>query len=82
MVRSLATFRLPGWSKDVAVIGSDSGMIAILEFDVARSTFRRLHLETFGKSGCRRIVPGEYLASDPRGRAVMIGAFSLPSVSP
>ena len=27
-----------------------------------------------GKSGCRRIVPGQYLAIDPKGRAVMIGA--------
>ncbi|KAJ3040626.1 Splicing factor 3B subunit 3 [Rhizophlyctis rosea] len=29
----------------------------------------------FGKSGCRRIVPGQYLAADPKGRAVMIGAI-------
>lgn len=25
-------------------------------------------------SGCRRIVPGQYLAVDPKGRAAMIGA--------
>lgn len=30
-------------------------------------------METFGKSGCRRIVPGQMLAADPKGRAVMIG---------
>ncbi|KAK9701922.1 Mono-functional DNA-alkylating methyl methanesulfonate N-term [Popillia japonica] len=34
-----------------------------------------LHCKTFGKSGCRRIVPGQYLAIDPKGRAVMIGAI-------
>lgn len=34
-----------------------------------------MHQETFGKSGCRRIVPGQYLAIDPKGRAVMIGAI-------
>ena len=34
----------------------------------------QVHQETFGKSGCRRIVPGQYLAVDPKGRAVMIGA--------
>lgn len=33
----------------------------------------QVHQETFGKSGCRRIVPGQYLAVDPKGRAVMIG---------
>ncbi|KAI6106117.1 CPSF A subunit region-domain-containing protein [Pisolithus croceorrhizus] len=29
---------------------------------------------TFGKSGARRIVPGQYLATDPKGRSVMIAA--------
>ena len=33
----------------------------------------QVHQETFGKSGCRRIVPGQFLAVDPKGRAVMIG---------
>lgn len=31
-------------------------------------------METFGKTGVRRIVPGEFLGCDPKGRAVMIGA--------
>jgi len=35
----------------------------------------KVHQETFGKSGCRRIVPGQHLAADPKGRAVMIGAL-------
>jgi splicing factor 3B subunit 3 len=34
-----------------------------------------VHQETFGKTGCRRIVPGEYLAVDPNGRACMIAAI-------
>lgn len=33
-----------------------------------------MHIETFGKTGCRRIVPGQYLAADPQGRAFMISA--------
>uniref|UniRef100_A0AAR2K1C0 Splicing factor 3B subunit 3 n=1 Tax=Pygocentrus nattereri TaxID=42514 RepID=A0AAR2K1C0_PYGNA len=37
--------------------------------------FEKVHQETFGKSGCRRIVPGQFLAVDPKGRAVMIGAI-------
>ena len=37
----------------------------------------QVHQETFGKSGCRRIVPGQYLAVDPKGRAVMIGMMTL-----
>ncbi len=39
-----------------------------------RNAFRKVHQETFGKSGCRRIVPGEYVATDPKGRACMIAA--------
>lgn len=38
-------------------------------------TDRQVHQETFGKSGCRRIVPGQFLAVDPKGRAFMVGAI-------
>jgi splicing factor 3B subunit 3 len=34
-----------------------------------------VHKETFGKTGCRRVTPGQYLAVDPKGRAIMIGAI-------
>ena len=40
-----------------------------------KNQLERVHLETFGKSGCRRVVPGQYLAVDPKGRALMIGAL-------
>ena len=58
---------------DYIVIGSDSGRIIILEYNPVKNVFEKVHQETFGKSGCRRIVPGQYLATDPKGRAVMIG---------
>ncbi|KAM0936757.1 putative transcription factor WD40-like family [Dioscorea sansibarensis] len=73
-IRSLAQFRLTGSQKDYIVVGSDSGRIVILEYSKDRNCFDKVHQETFGKSGCRRIVPGEYLAVDPKGRAVMIAA--------
>ncbi len=31
-------------------------------------------METFGKSGVRRVIPGQYLACDPKGRACLIAA--------
>jgi len=34
-----------------------------------------VHAETYGKTGCRRIVPGQFVATDPRGRALMVGAI-------
>ena len=60
---------------DYVVVGSDSGRIVILEYNPAKNVLERVHQETFGKSGCRRIVPGQYLAVDPKGRALMIGSF-------
>jgi splicing factor 3B subunit 3 len=59
---------------DYIVVGSDSGRIVILEYNPIKNTFDKVHQETYGKSGCRRNVPGQYLAVDPKGRAVMIGA--------
>ena len=55
-------------------MGSDSGRIVILEYIPSKNALEKVHQETFGKSGCRRIVPGQYFAIDPKGRAVMIGA--------
>lgn len=60
---------------DYAIVGSDSGRIVILDYDPKTSSFVKLHQETFGKSGARRIVPGQYLATDPKGRSVMISAM-------
>lgn len=59
---------------DYVVVASDSGRIVILEYNPQKNTFDKVHQETYGKTGCRRIVPGQYLAADPKGRAIMIGA--------
>ncbi len=59
---------------DYIIIGSDSGRITIIEYVPAQNKFNRLHLETFGKSGIRRVIPGQYLAVDPKGRACMIAS--------
>ncbi|XP_071488898.1 splicing factor 3B subunit 3-like [Diadema antillarum] len=75
VIRALMPFRLTGGSKDYIVVGSDSGRIIILEYNPSKNCFDRIHQETFGKSGCRRIVPGQFLAVDPKGRAVMVGAL-------
>ena len=74
IIRSMSAFRLTGGNRDYLVIGSDSGKIAILEFSAEKGQFERVHAETYGKTGCRRVVPGQYVAADPRGRAVMVGA--------
>lgn len=73
-IRALMSFRLTGGTKDYAVVGSDSGRVVILEYNPVKNSLDKVHQETFGKSGCRRIVPGQFFAIDPKGRAVMIGA--------
>ncbi|KAI9624212.1 hypothetical protein KEM48_009110 [Puccinia striiformis f. sp. tritici PST-130] len=74
-IRSLTSFRLTGATKDYIILGSDSGRIIVLEFDPSTNSFIKLHQETYGKSGARRVVPGQFLATDPKGRAVMIAAM-------
>ncbi|KAG8790078.1 pre-mRNA-splicing factor rse1 [Ceratobasidium sp. 428] len=74
-IRSIAAFRLTGGTKaDYCIVGSDSGRIIVLEYDPKTNSFLKLQQETFGKSGSRRIVPGQMLAVDPKGRSVMISA--------
>lgn len=73
-IRSLHAFKLTGSQKDYLSVGSDSGRIVILEYNRGKNSWEKIHQETYGKSGCRRVVPGQYLAVDPKGRAVMIAA--------
>lgn len=73
-VRSVRAFRLTGTSKDYLILGSDAGSLAVLEYAATSCSFVARHCEVFGKTGCRRIIPGQYLAVDPKGRAIMIGA--------
>ncbi|XP_014289805.1 splicing factor 3B subunit 3 isoform X1 [Halyomorpha halys] len=80
VIRSLMAFRLTGGNKDYAVVGSDSGRIVILEYNPQKNILEKVHQETFGKSGCRRIVPGQYLAVDPKARAIMVGAIEKQKV--
>src|SRR5579862_2855032 len=74
IIRAIMPFRLAGSPKDYILIGSDSGRITIIEYVPSQNRFNRLHLETFGKSGIRRVIPGQYLAVDPKGRACLIAS--------
>lgn len=56
------------------MITSDSGRLVTYEYVPDEQTFKTVHFETFGKSGIRRVVPGEYLAADPKGRAIMVAS--------
>ncbi|KAG5179960.1 putative spliceosomal protein sap [Tribonema minus] len=74
VVRSLVAFKMVQMTKDYLAIGSDSGKITVLEWSAETGEMKAVHTETFGKTGCRRIVPGQYMCADPQGRALMIAA--------
>ena len=74
IARSIATLRLAGANRDYLVLGSDSGRVVVLQFDKEKNAFVKVHQETYGKTGCRRIVPGQFLCADPKGRAICLGA--------
>lgn len=71
-VRQIKPFRLPGLKKDYILASSDSGVISVLEY--TQNKFVSLHKEAYGRSGIRRVVPGEYLAVDPKGRACLLAS--------
>lgn len=73
-IRAIAPVRLTGAQTDHILLGTDSGRIVLLKFNKEKNIFQKVHQETFGKTGCRRIVPGQFLATDVKGRACMIGA--------
>lgn len=59
---------------DFLVIASDSGRATIVQYLPEQNCFSRVRMETYGKSGIRRVIPGEYLVCDPRGRAFMVAS--------
>ena len=72
VVRDVATVRQMGGSHDYLVISSDSGRIVIAEW--VKGAWTKVQEETYGRTGCRRVIPGQFLAADLHGRAVMIAA--------
>ncbi|KJY01454.1 pre-mRNA-splicing factor rse1 like protein [Zymoseptoria brevis] len=80
IVRGVAAFRIPGTATDQLVVSSDSGRVTMLTYDADKQNFKRVHLETYGKSGIRRTIPGHYLASDSRGRCIMLASVEKNKV--
>jgi len=70
VLRGAAVVATP--SLDRLAVTSDSGALSVLSFD--NNTNTEPSVVTFGKTGCRRTTPGQYVAADPHGRAVWIGA--------
>lgn len=61
-------------------IASDSGRMVMLQYNNEKNRLEEVKLETFGKSGVRRTVPGQYLSVDPRGRCLMMASIERSKV--
>lgn len=82
IVRSLATVRMTGEKRDLLAVTSDAGAWSLVDFSKQQgstsstsSTSSKFQSVVFGKTGCRRSTPGQYVASDPKGRAVLVSAL-------
>jgi splicing factor 3B subunit 3 len=86
ILRQAVPIRLTGSKRDAVGIVSDSGALSVIDFsasDIASGnsttasvvlTPKLLHCPTYGNTGCRRGTPGQYLAVDPKGRALLVAA--------
>lgn len=74
-VQAVVPFRLTGSRQDYLLVTSDSGALALLTYSSTSRSFVRLRFEVYGRTGCRRVVPGHFLAADPKGRACMVAAI-------
>ena len=74
-IRKIAPMKDTYSKKDNIIVLSDSGKLIILEVDINKKKFITINQEIYGKSGCRRLTPGEYLAVDNKSRAILIGGI-------
>ena len=74
-IRKISPMKDTYSKKDNIVVLSDSGKLIIFEVDINKRKFIRINQEIYGKTGCRRLTPGEYLAIDNKSRAIMIGGI-------
>lgn len=73
--RDVASIRLPSEKSDRLALSTDSGCFVLLKYEREKKSWIQEVCEPYGRSGIRRSIPGEYIASDPRGRACMVAAF-------
>lgn len=71
-LRACVAVRRPGEEQDYLAVTSDAGTVSLL--DLCKQYPTTVAMDSFGKTGIRRAVPGQYLAADPKGRALLVSA--------
>lgn len=74
-VRSICKTRKLGSEFDLVLLTSEAGKLCVLKFDATSRAFVLLASRKTSLPGLKREFPGEYLAVDPKGRAVMSAAI-------
>ena len=77
IIRGLTAFPFPPnepSAVDHLALSSDSGCLVVLRYD-RKGGWERIYCEAFGKSGLKRGIPGQFLAADPYGRALLLSAL-------
>ena len=69
ILRSITAIRFTGEKRDLVGVATDSGALSVLDL-----TKNSNNVVVYGKTQCRRSTPGQYICSDPKGRALMIAA--------
>lgn len=70
----LITAALPN---DCLAVTSDAGTLTVLAWSSEARRFEPAFGVRFGKSGCLRTVPGQFLAVDGNGRSAIVGTYTL-----
>ena len=78
-IRQIKKYRPLGNKTDFLIITSDSGKLSIISFSQnskspEKPEYKILITQTVSKTGCRRINQGYYLASDPKGRCILLAS--------
>ena len=74
-------FHCIDYYKDLLVLTSDSGCLTILEFDLSSGLFKAIVNHQFGKVGCIKEIPGQYLQISPDNRFIAICIFFIVVVT-
>ncbi|KAG9390157.1 CPSF A subunit region [Carpediemonas membranifera] len=80
VIRDIVSYNLPETETDVISLGTDSGRFTVYAYDAAAGEFKCRASHPYGRTGCRRTVPGQFIAAQPSGDMVMVAAVEEAKV--
>lgn len=81
VLRSASIMRIASVGRDCLVLGSDSGYASIATYDVISKSWNIVASAGYGRVGCLKDTPGQYVAGDKAGRAIMVASLESQFVA-